>query len=306
MPPSAATYEAIMKQRKSAFTLIELLVVIAIIAILAAILFPVFAQAKIAAKATTSLSNNKQLSLGTIMYATDFDDTVPLDVEWNGGFPIWFGVQGSDFAPAQYLIYPYLKNGPVDQDPLGKVTLGPVPKGWASSWWYGYNPGFGYNYTVWSPTYGFPGANGWPTRSPATFTTVGRPADIPLFTERHCGGSTIWYGPGGPLTLYTIEPVDCNDTAADCFTNWGLNDGLHQFGAPWNDPSDGGFTGGVAFRKGASATTPVTGLTTTTFGDGHAKLMTPGAMAIGTNYSGAIQASAIQITNAAIYRFNQQ
>ena len=60
---------------KKAFTLIELLVVIAIIAILAAILFPVFAQAKEAAKKTACLSNEKQLALGILMYNNDSDDT---------------------------------------------------------------------------------------------------------------------------------------------------------------------------------------------------------------------------------------
>ena len=65
------------RQKRSAFTLIELLVVIAIIAILAAILFPVFAQAKAAAKATVSLSNLKQLGLSWIIYANDYDDTLP-------------------------------------------------------------------------------------------------------------------------------------------------------------------------------------------------------------------------------------
>src|SRR5690349_14720426 len=60
---------------KRAFTLIELLVVIAIIAILAAILFPVFAQAKLAAKTTASLSNLKQIGLGNQMYYNDVDDT---------------------------------------------------------------------------------------------------------------------------------------------------------------------------------------------------------------------------------------
>ncbi len=63
--------------RRSAFTLIELLVVIAIIAILAAILFPVFAQAKAAAKKTTCLSNQKQVSLATLIYSGDVDDTFP-------------------------------------------------------------------------------------------------------------------------------------------------------------------------------------------------------------------------------------
>ena len=59
---------------KRAFTLIELLVVIAIIAILAAILFPVFAQAKAAAKKTTSISNLKQIGTSTMLYTSDVDD----------------------------------------------------------------------------------------------------------------------------------------------------------------------------------------------------------------------------------------
>ena len=62
---------------RKAFTLIELLVVIAIIAILAAILFPVFAQAKEAAKKTTCVSNTKQTALAAMMYANDNDDTLP-------------------------------------------------------------------------------------------------------------------------------------------------------------------------------------------------------------------------------------
>ncbi len=63
------------KQPTSGFTLIELLVVIAIIAILAAILFPVFAQAKMAAKKTVALSNEKQVGLSILMYNNDYDDS---------------------------------------------------------------------------------------------------------------------------------------------------------------------------------------------------------------------------------------
>src|SRR2546429_8509984 len=66
-----------MTVRKTGFTLIELLVVIAIIAILAAILFPVFAQAREAARKTSSLSNTKQLGLGVMMYVQDYDEMYP-------------------------------------------------------------------------------------------------------------------------------------------------------------------------------------------------------------------------------------
>ncbi|HVK05362.1 MAG TPA: prepilin-type N-terminal cleavage/methylation domain-containing protein [Armatimonadaceae bacterium] len=63
---------------RAAFTLIELLVVIAIIAILAAILFPVFAQARSKARQTACLSNNKQLGTAMMMYAQDYDETLPM------------------------------------------------------------------------------------------------------------------------------------------------------------------------------------------------------------------------------------
>lgn len=67
--------------RQRGFTLIELLVVIVIIAILAAILFPVFAQAQEKARQTSCLSNMKQLGRGLIMYQQDYDETIPLNRE---------------------------------------------------------------------------------------------------------------------------------------------------------------------------------------------------------------------------------
>src|ERR1700709_1970798 len=73
-PTSSAT------RRHSAFTLIELLVVIAIIAILAAILFPVFAKAREKARQTSCLSNEKQISLGILQYIQDYDEMFPISV----------------------------------------------------------------------------------------------------------------------------------------------------------------------------------------------------------------------------------
>lgn len=69
-----------MNLHRRGFTLIELLVVIAIIAILAAILFPVFAQAREAARKTSCLSNMKQLGLATLLYVQDYDETFPMNL----------------------------------------------------------------------------------------------------------------------------------------------------------------------------------------------------------------------------------
>lgn len=84
------------------FTLIELLVVIAIIAILAAILFPVFARAREAARMTSCLNNEKQLGLAIMQYAQDYDEKLPFGSGTNGQ-----GGWGSGYAGE---IYPYLKN----------------------------------------------------------------------------------------------------------------------------------------------------------------------------------------------------
>src|SRR5260221_10359182 len=66
-----------LRRTRGAFTLIELLVVIAIIAILAAILFPVFAQAREKARSASCISNNKQMSMACLMYSQDYDETMP-------------------------------------------------------------------------------------------------------------------------------------------------------------------------------------------------------------------------------------
>ncbi len=94
--------------KTKAFTLIELLVVIAIIAILAAILFPVFAQAKLAAKKTVALSNAKQIALANFMYMNDNDDAV---VKEFFGFPqptLCDWSTTGEFYNWRYAMQPYL------------------------------------------------------------------------------------------------------------------------------------------------------------------------------------------------------
>lgn len=100
-----------------AFTLIELLVVIAIIAILAAILFPVFAQAKLSAKKAVTVSNMKQVGLGLIMYSSDSDDYFPMSE------------YGDDYSSATphitwtTVVYPYVKNGDQAVDAVAGNTV---------------------------------------------------------------------------------------------------------------------------------------------------------------------------------------
>jgi prepilin-type N-terminal cleavage/methylation domain-containing protein/prepilin-type processing-associated H-X9-DG protein len=101
-------------KRKAGFTLIELLVVIAIIAILAAILFPVFAQAREKARQASCLSNTKQIATAVMMYTQDYDEMYAMNLYFQGPNK-WFS-----FYDAHV---PYVKNDQILQCPSKKDEI---------------------------------------------------------------------------------------------------------------------------------------------------------------------------------------
>lgn len=192
---------------KRAFTLIELLVVIAIIAILAAILFPVFAQAKAAAKKTSALSNSKQIGTSIFIYLSDSDDVYP-----QGSGNCWWGPLDGNWIEDTK---PYIKSVAILRDPsdplstagfqswylgAGIVPISIVANGYQN--WTSELNGWG--------LYGFMGMNqaaavqntrcggGWMARGVTNASSVGRPAESILLAERF--GSFTVFGTGSFLT----------------------------------------------------------------------------------------------------------
>jgi prepilin-type N-terminal cleavage/methylation domain-containing protein len=164
--------------RRRAFTLIELLVVIAIIAILAAILFPVFAQAKNSAKRTASLSNVKQLGLASVLYMGDYDDTL---------YPLyWYDSRSTLFPTNQgftyygLLLLPYTKSRAIMLCPNDKADDAALadrsgrgrfdPNNEFSDYILGANPSYGLNFVYLNQRIATPDPNG---TNPTPFHFVG-------------------------------------------------------------------------------------------------------------------------------------
>jgi prepilin-type N-terminal cleavage/methylation domain-containing protein/prepilin-type processing-associated H-X9-DG protein len=149
-----------------AFTLIELLVVIAIIAILAAILFPVFAQAREKARQISCLSNTKQLGLAFMMYVQDYDETFP--------FAQYSPVDGSD-GTWRNTIQPYVKNGQGSGSLLGCPSDYALPSG---------ANGGSSSYAVSGVLTGYNGGNDPTQVTPSqTLAVINTPADVLLMAD---------------------------------------------------------------------------------------------------------------------------
>src|SRR5258706_4905820 len=188
-----------VRAHQRGFTLIELLVVIAIIAILAAILFPVFAQARAKARQTSCLSNVKQLTLGMTMYAQDYDETFPTWAWWASS-PYSPGVVSyrKDHFESLWInaIYPYVKNGQIYSCPDTSFENHPAGNGEGSLFgWHDLNTdaqmiaaGFpqalihqNMSYASNEPYLGIDGWGGWP--SSGKLAIQDRPAQALLIAD---------------------------------------------------------------------------------------------------------------------------
>lgn len=184
-------------RKRTGFTLIELLVVIAIIAILAAILFPVFARAREKARQNSCLSNVKQITLGLIMYASDYDEMFPAAAPYNGTpNPTWPGPSWKS------MIYPYVKNAQLFECPSIRPIQGaePVPGG---------SGVFAYSYTC----------NGGNVRiggntpmcyypySPKAMAEIAKPAETIIMHEsKDAGFGVYWDQSSGLETSRYVSP----------------------------------------------------------------------------------------------------
>lgn len=181
-------------RRLKAFTLIELLVVIAIIAILAAILFPVFAQAKNAGKKAVSMSNMRQVGIGTVLYVNDYDDVLPPLYYYDATNLTLPTTQGFYYWPV--LLLPYTKSekiflcpndtadDPILADSQGRGRFDPANE--LHHYIVGANPSYGVNYRYLNTQIMSPDPNG---TNPTPYYFVGNSA-----TALESPANTVWSG----------------------------------------------------------------------------------------------------------------
>lgn len=276
------------RNRRSGFTLIELLVVIAIIAILAAILFPVFAQAREKARQTACLSNSKQIALAIHMYMQDSDETMPIAISWND--PRVSGLWSDR-------VQPYAKNWDMMFCPSGGSRL---PATWQgdptrnNSMYWRYTVQYGLNVTYLNKGTP-PGCNDFgPLRTdgnmfgpPMVLAGISQVGSTVLLAET--GQSSGLDANVGTAVVYA--PGAMNSTDGSCtYGDWGNNanlwyglNGITNTGFFSPRHSDGG---NVAFC------------------DGHTKFYRSGGLAAGTNWTSASAYRAVTINDRSQYMWD--
>lgn len=304
--------EAIIKTTyRRAFTLIELLVVIAIIAILAAILFPVFAQAKVAAKGAASISNARQITTGEMIYQTDSDDLPVINSNNDPDAPLILGGYYY-YKPWAYLMNPYVKNGDIYQDPLTSKELSTVVGLPIDIYWM-YRTQYGYAFTVHSPVNQ---VGNKLVAQPVPQTSLAKPAETVMFLSKKprgtgsgnsgdylwlIDGSVIWGGnlvnPPAAGAQFTDPNVNPSSWVV-AHLCWGNPNGGTGCATYTGEPEvDGAATGGVALRK--------TGSAVVTFADSHCRPMSAGQLAAGTNWTKTLTPFTCKLTDKTKYLWDQ-
>jgi len=205
---------------RQAFTLIELLVVIAIIAILAAILFPVFAQAREKARQASCISNFKQGALGIMMYMQDYDEAFPV---MTAEYGVW--TPQPNWAWGQ-MVFPYIKNWQIHRCPSnGTATEAVVSEGATNpltrEFNYALHSGLGFNYMHLTPFTTAVGPAGGNLFSPQTNAAVGQPAATIMLAD------SIWdkagTAPAGGGNWFIEAPCFQNSGTAYWFGGWRID-----------------------------------------------------------------------------------
>ncbi len=185
-----------MRQRRSGFTLIELLVVIAIIAILAAILFPVFARAREKARQSSCQSNLKQIGLAATMYAQDYDETMV--TSWR----ISNDQNGTTWAD---MLMPYIKNLQMLDCPSSGLKVSLINTTWGGQTISRTAMSYGINACYWGGTAG--SASGPAAARPSGYNMAQIKA--PAETVLHTDYNGYWEAASqyDVPTVYTAQPL---------------------------------------------------------------------------------------------------
>jgi prepilin-type N-terminal cleavage/methylation domain-containing protein len=277
-----------MDQRRRAFTLIELLVVIAIIAILAAILFPVFAQAKEAAKKTADLSNMKQHALSVQMYSGDSDDVAPLWMYYGSDF----NVSTSGDRSWGNLVFPYIKADELSKTPNSPFSVQsrkynpnfPSPNSVGAMkrdqelYNLGWLTDYGYNYIAFTGFGTGPASQGGISFSPISMTTPASPAGTILLITgdfNRDGGGGVQDGGQLPIDEPCLYDSSFNGL-------WAGNLAYYYGGWQPSSPNAWNVFGGAWPYYGGKGTSTGARMSVG-FADGHAKTMTVPQVADGCN-----------------------